>query len=119
MVGCMCSFVMRGFIDTTAGAHSWIRKTFGISMEGEQSQYVWGVVDLIPDTDFPDIRNKCAIHSNNGSCMIIPREEDKVRLYIQLDGRDVIDNTGRVDKSKIGPEKILDVLIIPSLLLGS
>ncbi|KAE9394654.1 hypothetical protein BT96DRAFT_923415, partial [Gymnopus androsaceus JB14] len=93
----------------TDGAHSWVRKYLGISMEGEQSQYVWGVVDLVPDTDFPDIRNKCAIHSNNGSCMIIPREEDKVRLYIQLDGKDVIDHTGRVDKSKVGPEQILDV----------
>ncbi|KAF8826089.1 hypothetical protein HHX47_DHR6000683 [Lentinula edodes] len=90
------------------GAHSWVRKYMGIAMEGEQTEYVWGVVDLVPDTDFPDVRNKCAIHSNNGSCMIIPREDDKIRLYIQLDGKDVIDATGRVDKSKAGPEMILD-----------
>ncbi|KAJ3805032.1 FAD binding domain-containing protein [Lentinula aff. lateritia] len=78
------------------GARSWVRKSMG-------------VVDLIPDTDFPDVRNKCAIHSNNGSCMIIPREDNKIRLYIQLDGKDVIDASGRVDKSKAGPEMILDV----------
>ncbi|KAJ3852796.1 FAD binding domain-containing protein [Lentinula lateritia] len=91
------------------GAHSWVRKCIGIAMQGEQTEYVWGVVDLVPDTDFPDVRNKCAIHSNNGSCMVIPREDDKIRLYIQLDGKDVIDATGRVDKSKAGPEMILDV----------
>ena len=65
---------------------------------------------MVPDTDFPDIRCKCAIHSNNGSCMIIPREGDLIRLYIQLSDRDVVDSsTGRVDKSKMGPEKLLEV----------
>ncbi|KAJ3871052.1 hypothetical protein F5051DRAFT_446710 [Lentinula edodes] len=94
---------------TKIGAHSWVRKSMGIAMQEEQTEYVWGVVDLVPDTDFPDIRNKCPIHSNNGSCMIIPREDHKIHLYIQLDGKDVIDASGRVDKSKAGPEMILDV----------
>ena len=40
---------------------------------------------MVPDTDFPDIRCKCAIHSNNGSCMIVPREGDKVRLSSNAD----------------------------------
>ena len=76
----------------------------------EPSDYIWGVVDMIPDTDFPDIRCKCAVHSNNGSCMIIPREGDKIRLYIQISGKDVLDPaTGRVDKSRFGPDKILEV----------
>ncbi|EED83161.1 predicted protein [Postia placenta Mad-698-R] len=113
------------FVVGCDGAHSWIRKEFGITMEGEQtdlgpkassdiadigkSDYIWGVLDLIPDTDFPDIRNRCAVHSHNGSCMIIPREGDKVRLYIQLADQDVLDSKGRVDKSKVGPEKIMEV----------
>ena len=63
---------------------------------------------MIPETDFPDIRNKCAIHSSNGSSMIIPREDDKVRLYLQLADKDVLTN-GRVDRSKTGPEKLLEV----------
>lgn len=92
------------------GAHSWVRKRFGIAMEGEQTEFMWGVVDMIPETDFPDIRNRCAIHSNNGSCMIIPREGDKVRLYIQLGNKAAVDSTsGRVDKNKMGPHKLLDV----------
>lgn len=97
------------FVVGCDGAHSWIRKEFGITMEGEQTDYIWGVLDLIPDTDFPDIRNRCAVHSHNGSCMIIPREGDKVRLYIQLADQDVLDSKGRVDKSKVGPEKIMEV----------
>ncbi|CAK5283211.1 unnamed protein product [Mycena citricolor] len=92
------------FVVGADGAHSWVRKTFGIAMEGSQSDFVWGVVDMVPRTNFPDIRNRCAIHSKNGSCMIIPREGDKVRLYIQLEGKDAVDATsGRVDRSRIGP----------------
>ena len=72
--------------------------------------YIWGVIDMIPETDFPDIRCRTAIHSNNGSCMIIPREGDLVRLYIQLTDTDVLNpETGRVDRSKMGPEKLLAV----------
>lgn len=74
------------------------------------TDFVWGVVDIIPETNFPDIRNKTAIHSHNGSCMIIPREGDKVRLYIQITDRATVDpHNWRVDKAKMGPEKILEV----------
>ncbi|KAG1735885.1 FAD binding domain-containing protein [Suillus paluster] len=92
------------------GAHSWVRKTLGITMDGEQTDYIWGVVDVIADTDFPDIRNRSAIHSTSGSCMIIPREGEKVRFYIQLSDSDVLDPvTGRVDKNRMSPEKLLEV----------
>ncbi|KAH9893375.1 FAD binding domain-containing protein [Cubamyces lactineus] len=98
------------FVLGADGAHSWVRKSLGISMDGEQTDYIWGVVDMVPNTDFPDIRCKCAVHSNNGSCMIIPREGDFVRLYIQLADRDVVDPaTGRVDKNRFGPERLLEV----------
>ncbi|KAJ7504185.1 FAD binding domain-containing protein, partial [Mycena galericulata] len=98
------------FVVGADGAHSWVRKRFDIAMEGSQTEYVWGVVDMVPQTDFPDVRNRCAIHSENGSCMIIPREGDKVRLYIQLDGRDAVDATsGRIDKKRMGPHKLLEV----------
>ncbi|KAJ6527276.1 FAD binding domain-containing protein [Mycena vulgaris] len=98
------------FVVGTDGAHSWVRKRFNIAMEGSQTEHVWGVVDMIPETDFPDIRNKCAVHSDNGSCMIIPREGDKVRLYIQLEGRDALDaSSGRIDKKRMGPHQLLEV----------
>ena len=50
------------------------------------------------------------MHSHNGSCMIIPREGDKIRLYLQLTDSDVINpDTGRVDKSRMGPEALMQV----------
>ena len=75
------------------------------------ADYVWGVVDTIPVTNFPDIRNRCAIHSPTGSCMIIPREGDVVRLYLQLtEGPDDVKGVdGRVDRSKWGPARLLEV----------
>ncbi|KAI0701479.1 FAD binding domain-containing protein [Cytidiella melzeri] len=107
------------FVVGADGAHSWVRKSLGITMDGEQtstsltsslSHYIWGVIDMIPDTNFPDIRNRCAIHSNNGSIMIIPREGDLIRLYIQLTDTDLVNpETGRVDKDRVGPEKLLQV----------
>ncbi|KAI0923519.1 hypothetical protein AcV5_009039 [Taiwanofungus camphoratus] len=98
------------FVVGADGAHSWVRKSFDIKMEGEQTDYIWGVLDLIPETNFPDIRNRCAIHSNNGSCMIVPREGDKVRLYLQLTDTDAVDlPTGRIDKSKMNPRRLLEV----------
>ncbi|RLV92355.1 hypothetical protein JA1_003193 [Spathaspora sp. JA1] len=109
------------------GAHSWVRKQLGIDMEGEQTDFVWGVLDMVPITNFPDIRSRCAIHSkDSGSVMIIPRENDLVRFYIQLkeverdpntktESREFTGNVddknakskGRIDRSKITPELIL------------
>ncbi|KAJ5825360.1 hypothetical protein N7474_002498 [Penicillium riverlandense] len=73
------------------GAHSVVRRCMGLNLEGESSDHIWGVVDLVVDTDFPDIRRRCAIHSPSGSVMIIPREriatgEYLTRLYVQVPG---------------------------------
>lgn len=74
------------------------------------SGYIWGVIDFTPDTDFPDIRNRTAIHSENGSCMTIPREGDKVRFYLQMSEKDVMDpKTGKLDSLKVTPEKLIEV----------
>ncbi|KAF8253009.1 phenol hydroxylase [Wilcoxina mikolae CBS 423.85] len=89
------------------GAHSWVRRQLGFQMVGEQTDYVWGVLDIVPITNFPDIRNRCAIHSaEDGSVMVIPREGALVRFYIQMKEIDR-DADGRVDRAKITPEKIL------------
>lgn len=65
---------------------------------------------MVPDSDFPDIRNKSLIHSNNGSCLTVPRESDRIRIYMQLADKDVVNpSTGRVDKEKMGPKQLLEV----------
>lgn len=88
------------------GARSWTRRALGFELDGEATDFIWGVMDVIPITDFPDIRMRCAIHSaEHGSLMVIPRENKLVRLYIQL--KEVVpDASGRADRSKITPEII-------------
>ena len=41
--------------------------------------------------------------------MVIPREGDVVRLYLQLTDDDVKGTDGRVDRSKWGPQRLLEV----------
>ena len=36
------------------GAHSWTRRQLGFEMEGEHKDLAWGVMDVIPITDFPE-----------------------------------------------------------------
>ncbi|KAG9236178.1 FAD binding domain protein [Amylocarpus encephaloides] len=89
------------------GAHSWTRRQLGYKLEGEQTDYVWGVLDIIPITDFPDIRMRCAIHSaSSGSVMVIPRENKLVRLYIQMTTTER--GGGKLDRSNITPQMILE-----------
>ncbi|PYI05529.1 phenol 2-monooxygenase [Aspergillus sclerotiicarbonarius CBS 121057] len=69
------------------GAHSTVRKALGYSMIGDSTDAVWGVMDMVPRTDFPDIRKKSTIRSRAGNLLIIPREGDSyslTRFYIEL-----------------------------------
>ncbi|KAF9877041.1 hypothetical protein CkaCkLH20_05307 [Colletotrichum karsti] len=67
------------------GAHSTVRRCLGFKMIGDSSDVVWGVMDIYPDTDFPDIRRKCTIRSKYGVLIIIPREGGTlVRFYLQM-----------------------------------
>ncbi len=69
------------------GARSMVRKSLGLTLDGDSANQAWGVMDVLATTDFPDIRLKTAIHSaEEGSILIIPREGGYlVRLYIELD----------------------------------
>ncbi|KJZ78871.1 hypothetical protein HIM_01644 [Hirsutella minnesotensis 3608] len=67
------------------GAKSSVRQRLGIDFHHRDPvQHIWGVMDGVVRTDFPDIKMKCTIHSPHGSIMVIPREDGMVRLYIQL-----------------------------------
>lgn len=67
------------------GARSFIREKLGVHITHKDPiAHVWGVMDGPVKTDFPDIKMKCTIHSDHGSIMVIPRENNMVRLYIQI-----------------------------------
>ncbi len=69
------------------GARSKVRSELGLALKGKSARQLWGVMDVLCKTSFPDIRLKCAIQSaDQGSILIIPREGGYlVRLYIELD----------------------------------
>ncbi|GEM12326.1 phenol 2-monooxygenase [Rhodotorula toruloides] len=88
------------------GAHSWTRRQLDVKMLGDQTNLVWGVLDLVPRTNFPDIRMACAIQSAHfGSIMVIPQPRDLVRLYIQLPIR--VESGAYLDRSRITSDTIL------------
>ncbi|MGJ0203403.1 FAD-dependent monooxygenase [Leucobacter sp. gxy201] len=70
----------------TEGARSNVRKAIGRSLHGDAAGHAWGVMDVLVNTDFPDIRKKAAIQSaDHGSILLIPREGGNlVRLYVDL-----------------------------------
>lgn len=54
-------------------------------MVGDSSDAVWGVMDVYPRTNFPDIRKKVVLQTSHGNLLIIPREGGSLaRFYIQL-----------------------------------
>ncbi|GAB3187151.1 FAD-binding monooxygenase [Nesterenkonia suensis] len=68
------------------GARSRVRAAIGRSLDGDQANHAWGVMDVLARTDFPDIRLKCAIQSHSGgSILLIPREGGHLfRMYVDL-----------------------------------
>ncbi|OOG53128.1 FAD-dependent monooxygenase [Polaromonas sp. C04] len=69
------------------GAHSAVRKAIGGELHGDAAHQAWGVMDILANTDFPDVRQKCLISSaNEGNVLILPREGGYIfRMYVELD----------------------------------
>ncbi len=69
------------------GAHSAVRKAIGGALHGDAAHQAWGVMDILANTDFPDVRQKCLVSSaNEGNLLILPREGGYVfRMYVELD----------------------------------
>jgi phenol 2-monooxygenase len=68
------------------GAHSRVRKCIpGAALVGSSTDAVWGVLDGVIETDFPDVWSKVVVNSDSlGSVLLIPRERGLTRLYIEL-----------------------------------
>ncbi|GAA1122516.1 FAD-dependent monooxygenase [Citricoccus alkalitolerans] len=67
------------------GARSVIRTSIGRSLHGDAQNHAWGVMDILPVTDFPDVRKKAVMQSASGSLLQIPREGGHlVRYYVDL-----------------------------------
>ncbi len=55
------------------GARSAVREAIGLELHGDRTDQRWGVMDVLPVTDFPDIRLKATVHSaGRGNVLVIP-----------------------------------------------
>lgn len=87
------------------GARSGVRKSIGRKLSGDKANQAWGVMDVVVDTDFPDWRTKCSIHSKAGSILHIPREGGFLcRIYVDL-GQVPEDDNGRIRETPV--EKVI------------
>jgi hypothetical protein len=68
------------------GAHSKVRKSIpDVKAVGMSQAAIWGVLDGELITNFPDIWSKTLVYSQeHGSILIIPRERNMTRFYIEL-----------------------------------
>ncbi|KAI1844516.1 hypothetical protein JX266_009403 [Neoarthrinium moseri] len=67
------------------GAHSSVRNFILEAPPRGSGASVWGVLDGELDTNFPDIWSKTVIFSEQyGSILIIPRERNMTRFYIEI-----------------------------------
>lgn len=69
------------------GARSHVRRAIGGKLHGDAAHQAWGVMDILANSDFPDLRRKCLIQSaREGNVLIIPREGGYMfRMYVELD----------------------------------
>ena len=86
------------------GARSVVRESIGHKLVGDFANHAWGVMDILGNTDFPDIRLKSVIQAaDEGNILIIPREGSYLfRLYVDMgevdpDDRDSIRNKTQED----------------------
>lgn len=68
------------------GARSGVRTAIGHRLHGDAAMHAWGVIDVLAESDFPDIHIKCAIQSHDGgNILLIPREGGYLfRAYVDL-----------------------------------
>ncbi|KAH6643237.1 putative phenol monooxygenase [Boeremia exigua] len=104
------SLVRTKYLVGADGARSRVRTCMGLSLQGETTDHIWGVCDFVATTDFPDIRKRCAVHSDSGSVMVIPREqiatgEYLTRLYVQVPGEVNADQDCGTDKKSADKKK--------------
>ncbi|EGO53434.1 hypothetical protein NEUTE1DRAFT_126740 [Neurospora tetrasperma FGSC 2508] len=85
------------------GAHSKVRKSIPDAKPiGLSQPSLWGVLDGELDTDFPDIWSKTLVYSQeHGSILIIPRERNMTRFYIELK------SSTKGDRNMLGQEFVM------------
>ncbi|MCE8522519.1 FAD-binding monooxygenase [Ruegeria pomeroyi] len=89
------------------GARSAVRRAIGGKLHGDAAHQAWGVMDILANSDFPDLRRKCLIQSaREGNVLIIPREGGYMfRMYVELDK---LNPDERVSNRNLTSDHIID-----------
>ena len=89
------------------GARSGVRAAIGKELVGDPLNQAWGVMDVLLNTDFPDIRLKALIQSDNeGNMLIIPREGGYMaRIYVELDK---LNEDERIARDQMSAKTLID-----------
>ncbi|MFC0543151.1 FAD-dependent monooxygenase [Kutzneria chonburiensis] len=67
------------------GARSVVRQSLGLELKGDPQYHAWGVLDVLAQTTFPDIRRRAIIVTPTGGLSVIPREGGYLtRVYVDL-----------------------------------
>jgi phenol 2-monooxygenase (NADPH) len=92
----------------TDGARSKVRDSIGRELVGKFQNHRWGVLDILGNTNFPDIRLKAAIQSESGhNILLIPREGGYLfRFYVDLGD---VDPNDRAKGRDITKEQAIEV----------
>lgn len=89
------------------GAGSIVRHIAGIQRQSNGGEECWAVCDLHAQTNFPDIRRRCAIWSSNGGCMLIPNRDSGFRAYLQLQQKHLDKLDGNIPAGLVHPSIVL------------
>ena len=95
------------FVIGCDGSRSFVRRAIGQELIGEAANKAWGVMDVLVDTDFPDIRFKSVVRSaSEGNVLIIPREGGYlVRFYVEMEN---LADGERAKDLDISPSDLID-----------
>ncbi|KAL4879954.1 FAD binding domain-containing protein [Aspergillus karnatakaensis] len=106
----MTEIIQAKYVVACDGAKSLVREQLGVNLSSKSTDSMWGVIDIVPITDFPDIRQSCAIHSDKyGSVMTAPRENKLVRFYIQLNGDTELDKKV-MEQNDESPRALIEIV---------
>lgn len=71
------------------GAGSRVRALLGIGSAINESRIAWAVADTCVKSDFPDVRRRCFIRTENGNLMLVPQANKGLRIYTLLSEEDL------------------------------
>ena len=72
------------YIVAADGAKSVVRSCAKVDTSVNETEDVWLVADCHVESDFPDLRRRCPVRTNKGNLMLIPDDNNGLRIYMLM-----------------------------------